>query len=106
MVVEVEDGAAVVVEEAAVVVKTVAADPHSRTRAQIIRTPTPTKTNPSSVDPSTPTYRLETGRGAGCTIAGGVRLIFVQNRRLVRGKTFSLPNLQNEGQTSSAKIVT
>ena len=79
------------------------ADPHSRT-TPVQTTPTPTKINPSSVDPSTRTCRPESGRGVGCTIAGVVRLISVQNQLHARGRMSSQPSLQNEIQTSSAKI--
>ena len=54
---------------------------------------------------STPTYRLETGRGALCTSAGAGELSSVVNRRLVLGRMSTLPSLPNETGTSSDLIL-
>ena len=61
--------------------------------------------DPVSVVPSILTCLLVNGRGAGCIIAGGSQLIFVQSHPLVLGKIFSLQSQQNEVQTSSARIL-
>ena len=58
--------------------------------------------------PSIPTFPLVSGQGASYISVGGVRLIFVRNRRPVRGKTFLLQDHQRriiiiEKSTSSAK---
>ena len=59
--------------------------------------------DPVSVVPNILTCLLVNGRAAGCIIAGGSQLIFVQSRPHALGRTFSLQNQQNEIQTSSAR---
>ena len=60
---------------------------------------------PVSVVPSTQICLLGSGRGAGCIIAGGNQLIFVQNPPHALGRISSPLSLQNEDQTSSARRI-
>ena len=79
--------------------------------AEVVEVVTPIQTPPNSQarplqgrstrEPSTPTYRLETGRGDLCISAGGGGHFSVVSQLPAPGRTSTLPNLKNEISTSS-----
>ena len=90
----------VVDSEAAAVVEIVAV----RVVKEVSQT-RPRDRHPGTRGPSTLTFRLETGKGVGCTSNSGVLLIFVPIHLHARGKMFSPQDHQNnDGLTSSAKV--